>query len=211
MKNLKKIAAVVLAATMAVNVAGCAMGGKLSPKTLSSAAKKYGAEEIKDPDEFSDMMEDGEDFEDGAYITAAGKDVKDILKGNDVTDGIYDKSIASATVCVVADPDKGYGVFLMSFSFKSKEDAQDFYDERAEEFEDLEDSSYDYDSDDGEENGITYVVASAETYAFYYTGGAYLSGKTVFVAIGVAEDIDDANDIIDDIAADYDLVLPSEL
>lgn len=48
MKNLKKIAAVVLAATMAVNVAGCAMGGKLSPKTLSSAAKKYGAEEIKD-------------------------------------------------------------------------------------------------------------------------------------------------------------------
>ena len=34
MKNLKKIAAVVLAATMAVNVAGCAMGGKLSPSAI---------------------------------------------------------------------------------------------------------------------------------------------------------------------------------
>lgn len=157
------------------------------------------------------MMEDGDDLEDGAYITASGKDVKDILKSNDVTSGIYDKSITAATICVVADKDGGNGVFLMAFSFGSKDDAEAFYEDRAEEFEDLEDSAYDYDSDDGEENGITYTVASAEAWAFYYTGGAYLSGKTVFVVIGVAEDLDDANDIIDDIASCYDIVLPSEL
>ena len=84
MKDLKKAAAVVLTAVMAANLAGCAMGGKLSPKKLISSAKKYGCEEIKDADDFAAMIEDGEDLEDGAYITVSGNDSKDIFKSNDV-------------------------------------------------------------------------------------------------------------------------------
>lgn len=210
MKNLKKLTAVALTAAMMLSMTGCA-GGKLAPKTLASSAKKYGAEEYKDADEFADLIEDGDDLEDGAYITASGKDVKDILKANDVTSDLYDSSINGATIVVVADKDDDSGAFMFAFSFSSKKDAESFYDDCVEDIEDMEDSGYDFDTDDGEEGGITYYVGTADVGFYGVSEGVYMSGKTVFVILGVGSDIGDVNDIFDDIASCYDIVLPSEL
>lgn len=210
MKSFKKLTAIALTAVMAFGMAGCT-GGKLSPKTLAASAKDYGAEEYKDADDFSDLMEDGDDLEDGAYITASGKDVKDILKSNDVSEALYDSSITAATIVVVADKEENTGAFLFAFSFSSAKDAEAYYEECVEDIEDMDDSGYDFESDDGEENGVTYNVAVADAGFYGVSEGVYLSGKTVFVVLGVGSDIGDCNDIIDDIGSCYDVVLPSEL
>lgn len=211
MKNLKRLTAVLLTAAMMIGMTGCAMGGKLAPKKLADSAKKYGAEEVKDAEDFADMIEEGEDLEDGAYITASGKDVKDILKASDVTSDLYDSSITNATLVVVGDNEDNTAAFLFAFTFSSKKDAQDFYDDCVEDIEDMDDSGYDFDSDDGEENGVSYYVGVADAGFYGVSEGVYLSGKTVFIVLGVGSDVDDCNDIIDDIGSCYDVVLPSEL
>lgn len=52
MRNLRTIIAITLAATTALSLTGCLGGGKLSPTSLSKAAKEYDAELYEDPDDF---------------------------------------------------------------------------------------------------------------------------------------------------------------
>ena len=206
MKNLKKIAALVLTASMVFSMTGCA-GGKLSAKKLTAAAKKMGAEQYKDMDDFEDLDED--EIEDGVYITASGKDAKHFLKDNDLTEDFYDDSIKNVTIFAIGE-EEDYEVLVLNFTFSSKKDAEDFFDDRVDEFEDYCDNDY-AEHDDGEENGISYDVCVIDAGYLGVTAGAYWSGNTVVVVYGVAEDVDDAVDAIDDIASCYDIVLPSEL
>lgn len=212
MKNLKKAAAIVLTAVMALNMAGCAMGGKLSPKKLSSSAKKNGCEEIKDADDFADMIEDGEDLEDGAYITVNGKDSKDIFRANDVLTDFYDSSIKNATFVAMCDDEHTYYAFLVCMSFGSKKDAEAYYEDMVDGAEDVEDTGYDVEFDDGEENGITYTLVAANIGIANICEGIYLSGSNVYAVIGYGYGpIDDYEDCFEDIGGCYDVELPSDL
>ena len=125
MKNLKKIAALVLTASMVFSMTGCAGGGKLSAKKLTAAAKKMGAEQYKDMDDFEDLDED--DVEDGVYITTTGKDAKHFLKDNDLTTDFYDDSIKNVTIFAMGS-EEDYEVLVFNFTFASKDDAEDFFD-----------------------------------------------------------------------------------
>lgn len=212
MKNLKKIAALMLTAVMAVNMAGCAMGGKLSPKKLAASAKKNGCELIKDADDFADMIEDGEDLEDGAYITVTGKDSKGVFKSNDILTDFYDSSIKSATIVAMCDDDHTYYAFLVCMSFASKKDATDYYEDMVDGAEDIEDTGYDVEFDDGEEKGITYTLAAANIGIANICEGIYLSGSNVYAVIGYGYgSVDDYEDCFEDIGGCYDVTLPSEL
>ena len=212
MKNLKKIAALALTASMMFSMAGCAMGGKLSSKKLIASAKDYGCEEIKDADDFAEMIDEGEDLEDGAYITVDGKDAKDIFKANDIIDGLYDSSIKSTTFVVIADEELNNAAFLVCMTFANKKDAQDYYDDQVEDVEDIEDSGYDVELDDGEEKGVTYTCVNGDTGLFLVSEGLYVSGSNVYAIVGFGYGgSDDYEDFIEDIGGCYDVMLPTEL
>ena len=210
MKNIKKIVAAGLVLSMSLSMAGCMGGGKLAPSKLAASAKKNGCELYKDADDFADDIEEDDDIEDGIYITVSGSDVKDILKTNDFTKDLYDKSIKNATIVYYSDEDE-YGAFIVSFTFGSKKDAQDYYDDVLDEFEDNEDKCADTDSDDGEKNGISYFVYEGSAGWYRLAEGVYINGKTVVVIVGAGLGNDDYNDVIDDVAGCYDIVLPSDL
>ena len=168
MRNLRTIIAITLAATTALSLTGCLGGGKLSPTSLSKAAKEYDAELYEDPDDFSDDLIDGYydgDFDDGLYISAKGKDVKHIVKDVEfIPDCFYDKSIEESTILVLGD--ETFGVFMAS-TYESEEDAEEAYKTIVEDFQiQLADvrlsfttNQYDQDIDDYEKDGITYTLA----------------------------------------------------
>ncbi|MCQ2503860.1 MAG: hypothetical protein MJ103_01350 [Saccharofermentans sp.] len=197
MKNVKKLAAVAMALTMAFNLVGCAGGGKLGESKLKSAAKKFGAEQIKDVDDFDDLEED--DFEDGVYITASGDDLKEFLERIDSC--YYDKSINTATVFVYLD--SSGDLIIIDYTFSSKKDAEAFFDGIRDEFEDLSSVLY-ADHDDGEENGINYCIMHDSFYEM--SGGAYQSNNNVLVVYA----LDDFDDEIEDVLGVYDVILPED-
>ncbi len=211
MKNIKKVVAAGLVLSMAMSMAGCMGGGKLAPSKLAAAAKKNGCELIKDPDDFEDEMEEDE-VEDGIYITVEGSDLKDILKDNSFTGDVYDKSIKTATVVYFAGDDGDTGAFIMCFTFSSKKDAEDYYEDMLDTLEDHEDRCADSDSDDGEEKGITYYAYQGRVgYGVEIAEGIYMSGKNVLVIIGAGMGSDDYNDYIEDVASCYDIILPDDV
>ena len=210
MKNIKKIISAGLVLSMSLSMAGCMGGGKLASKKLAASAKKYGCEKFDDVDDFVDEMEE-DDLEDGIYITVDGSDCKDILKDNDLTEDMYDKSIKNATFVYFNSEDDGYGAYIMCFTFGSKKDAQDYYDDVVESIEDIEDECADTDSDDGEGKGVTYFVFEGNAGWYNLAEGIYLSGNNVLVIVGAGLGNDDYNDCIDDVSGCYDIVLPSDL
>ncbi len=199
MKNIKKLAAVAMALTMAFNLVGCAGGGKLGESKLKSAAKKFGAEQIKDVDDFEDL--DDDDIEDGVYITASGADLKKSLK--DIDSNFYDKSIKTATIFGYGDDDDEY-LYIIAYTFSSKKDAESFFDDITEEYDDVV-SIFDADQDDGEEHGINYYIMHADFYSDIYFG-AYQSGNNVVVVYAVG----DCEDEIEDVLGVYDVILPED-
>jgi len=209
MKNLSKITSIALIAAMAFGLAGCSLGGgKLAASKLKASAKKYGAEEYKDADDFEDL--DDDEIEDGAYITLSGKDSKDFLKDKDMTEDFYDKNAKSVTIFAVGEEDEST-VIILNLSFGSKKNAESYYDDMVEIYEDYTDSEYaDVESDDGEEKGVTYSVCTADAGYIGVVYGVYMSGSNVLIVMGVG-DVGDCCDYIDDVASCYDIVLPSEL
>ena len=212
MKNLKKMAAMILTASMMLSMAGCSVGGKLPPKKLVASAKKYGCEEIKDVDDFADMIQEGEDLEDGAYMSVTGKDVKDIFKANDILTDLYDKSIANATVVAICDDDRTYYAFLICMTFDNKKAAQEYYDDMVEDAEDVEDMGYDAEFDDGEEKGISYTCVTANIGVANIAEGIYLNGAHVYAVVGYGyATVDDYEDFFEDVGACYDIILPTDI
>lgn len=226
MRNLRTIIAITLTATTALSLTGCLGGGKLSPTSLSKAAKEYDAELYEDPDDFSDDLIDGYydgDFDDGLYISAKGKDVKHIVKDVEfIPDCFYDKSIEESTILVLGD--ETFGVFMAS-TYESEEDAEEAYETIVEEFQiQLADvrisyttDHYDQDIDDFEKDGITYTLAYCELHDAYYTPdyavslGVYQSGKNVFVAYGYGPNLKSVNKSVDDICESMGVEAPGEL
>ena len=207
MKYFKKITAAALALSMAFGLTGCT-GGKLSGKKLEANAKKFGADQVKDADEYEDLFDD-RDLEDGVYITVSGKDVKDIFKvDTDFSiDDLYDKTIKKATIFSLLNDDDDYFVFVCSLTFGSKKDAQAYYDEM---IDDMDDDVFEV--EDGKENGVTYTVGVAEDYFYEGGTGIYMNGSTVVVVLAVGTgDIDDAYDVMEEVTEGYDLVLPSDI
>lgn len=226
MRNLRTIIAITLAATTALSLTGCLGGGKLSPAALAKVAKEYDAELYTDSDEFAEDLIDGddaEDFEDGLYISAKGRDVKYAIDDVEfIPESFYDKSIKESTILVLGD--EAVCVFMAS-TYESEEDAEEAYKTIVEDFQiQLADvrlsfttNQYDQDIDDYEKDGITYTLAYSEVHDAYYTPdyaisfGVYQSGKTVFVAYGIGPDLRSVNDDLDDICDSMGVEAPSEL
>ena len=100
----------------------------------------------------------------------------------------------------------------MCFTFSSKKDAEDYYEDMLDTLEDHEDSCADSDSDDGEEKGITYYAYQGRVgYGVEIAEGIYMSGKNVLVIIGAGMGSDDYNDYIEDVASCYDIILPDDV
>lgn len=212
MKNVKKIAALILTASMMLSVAGCGGGNKLAPKKLIAAAKDYGCEKMDDADDLADMILEGEDLEDGAYITVSGRDAKDIFKANDALSDLYDSSISTATVVAICDDDRTYYAFVVCMTFGSIKEAEEYYEDCVDGTEDVEDYGYDVELDDGEEKGIKYTCVTADIGVANIAEGLYQSGVRVVAVVGYGFGaIDDYEDFFEDVAGCYDIILPSDI
>lgn len=204
MRNFKKLTATLMAATIVFGLTGCASSSKLGSSKLKEAAKKFGAEEYKDADDFEDDIEGffaGDDLYDGVYISGSGKDLKSALK-DEIGPLYYDKNIKDATVFILNEGDYNF-FYILNYSFNSEDEAEDFYDEFEYVFDEYERLSGDV--DDGEKDGVTYSVAN--TIGFDDTFfGVYQSGNSVMIVSGCG----DFDDELEDLIGDYDLVLPAD-
>ena len=227
MKRFKGFIATLLIGSMLVSVAGCSAGSRFSSKKLAEYAEDFGAEVYDDADDFNDdinnavINDDLGDLEDGMVITT-DEDVKDILRDgilHEATEFVYSKDITQTTVFVdslgTSDVSDDALAIICAMDYDSAKEAQDAYEDMVEDLEDnldvLEEQYADTDSETGNDNGVEYMIASAEMNRFVRVYGIYLSGSSVMFICGAAEQPDNIEDVLDDICEDLNIVSPNEV
>ncbi len=222
MKKYKVIPAILVIVSILCSSCSVFSKNRISTNNFSNMLKNEGYELV----EIDDLIDGCEDFyqghnidrdiETGAYAMADDKnDIKDVFRdSNGGTNfvalwGEYDKSMQSLCWYVQCQNERttGYMVNIVSIEFDSEDSAEAY-------FGDLDDklNHDDIEYDDGEEEGINYLIAkldNSDDHTSYY--GAYQCGEYVLVITGAEIGSSKAIREIAEICERLDLSSPDEL
>ena len=177
---------------------------------ISKYAGNYGAE-VYEQDDFFDLIDELNEEDKDAYkqlkngvsIEFDSKGLKKYFKETSIGSSAnasfdYDSSMVSGSIFYIGGlkSNNKWGLTALAIEFETADDAEDYYDDTIDSLESGMDqlSTYmDTDDDDGEDNGITYYIATA-TYSSNDIGiyeGIYRDGK--YVLFVLAADVESTN------------------
>ena len=203
MKLFTKTGSVLMTAAMLVSAAGCSLlggGSRIGPSAISKFADGEGSERYDDADDFIDLIEDLNSNEnsikkikDGVHITLEGKDLKNFFKSSQIggtgyTSFSYDKTMTQATIYYIGGQksDKKWAFSALSIEFEDEEAAEEYFDDSVDSIEsgvERLEMQMDCDTDDGDENGISYIIVNASNSTSAIYEGIYRDGNTVLFIV----------------------------
>jgi len=135
MKKIKSLISVILVASMVVSVTGCLnkFGNPMGPSALEKYAKDYGAQSYKNGRDFAEFYKDAyvdaDQLNNGVYIHAEGKSIRQAIECSDEIPIFYSEDIKDATVFAAGDMNfhKFNECFCVSMSFGSEREAEAYY------------------------------------------------------------------------------------
>lgn len=193
----KKVVAAVMAGMMVMALGGCStlLGPQLGEKkAISVFEDTLDAEEI-DPEDLIESIEenDYEDVEDGVWAKMDKSDSKDAVKAMQLNAFMAEaKHVESSLVYLKTNPlyeEDRYAFFMTVLEFKDVDDADDFFDDTIDLWEETSD---DVEFDDEDKLTQAYVCLEDDDLEVY--AGVYKNGNKVLyvVNINAEDDLDDA-------------------
>ena len=229
-KSVKVISAV-MAGTICLTMSGCSLlnlgGSKVSTSKLISFAQDKGSEEYDDYDDFYDTFatDNGskKKVKKGGYILLTDKDLKKYLKDDDVSASFdfelgYEKTMTQAVSYVIGDvsSDDKWAMEVIAIDFESADAAEDYFGDLSDRMEDNIDSfssDLDVDTDDGEDNGISYRILhlDVESRNAVMNEGLYLDGKSVIILVAMDMGTDEGGELLQEFCSQLGIPDPSDM
>ena len=233
-KLVSSVLAGAMAGVMVLSMSGCSLlhgsGSKVGRNKLKEFAEEAGAVAYDDTDEFievfieEDAGQNAKKIKKGGVIDLEGKDLKSFLKNSDVHGAFnidlgYEKTMTAGTAFVRGEYNQNsetWAFIGMSIDFESADDAADYFDDIADKIDEIYDSvpsSNDTDTDDGEENGIAYFIATSTNSANDITisEGVYQNGKSVLIVVALDRQTDEGGETLCDFCEALGIECPAEL
>ncbi|MBR6880470.1 MAG: hypothetical protein IKN14_05255 [Clostridiales bacterium] len=210
MKLFRKITVMMLVLTLSFGMFACSDSKKkkdkdeeeeeeeidIGPDALADAAEEYGADEL-DADDLADEIEDlmysdYSDYKDGVYAKDDDMgDLNDLLRSFD----IYDKHMEEGTVFFQSDAGSKSSYckcLVISVVFRDEDDAEDYYEDMAEDLEDMYDTqedSFDVMEFETDDDDLRYAILTYSRENLDCSNlGVYLSGEDVLVIMEYGSD-----------------------